>query len=256
MTLSDDVLSAYIDGELSVDETARVERALEGDAQARARLAAFKRVQALVGEADRLSRVGDAPAHVVAAIRAAPIGERRGWFEGLAASCESLFALPRPALAGFAVLMLAVGIVAFGAGRMVSNPADGALLSAANDASAGSPLGLALERVSMGGGVDTARGHITLIATFRDREGRYCREYDYGAAAPGTASVTGIACRTGAGLWRVEVAVLTANDAVATGYVPASDEAHRAIDALVRDRADGAPLDAAGEAQAMARGWE
>lgn len=256
MTLSDDVLSAYIDGELSVDETARVERALEDDAQARARLAAFKRVQALVGEADRLSRVGDAPAHVVAAIRAAPpLGERRGWFDGFAAAFESVFALPRSALAGFAVLMLAVGIVAFGAGRLISDPDDTALLSAANDASAGSPLGLALERVSMGGGVDTARGHITLIATFRDREGRYCREYDYGAAAPGTASVTGIACRTDGG-WRVEVAVLTENDAVATGYVPASDEAHRAIDAFVRDRADGAPLDAAGEAQVMARGWE
>ena len=108
----------------------------------------------------------------------------------------------------------------------------------------------------MGGGVDTARGHITLVATFRDREGRYCREYDYGAAAPGTASVTGIACRDGAGAWRVEVAVLTQNEAVATGYVPASDEAHRAIDAFVRDRASGAPLDAASEAKAIAGGWE
>ncbi len=108
----------------------------------------------------------------------------------------------------------------------------------------------------MGGGIDTARGHITLIATFRDRAGRYCREYDYGAAAPGTASVTGIACRDGAGAWRVEVAVLTQNDAVVTGYVPASDEGHRAVDAFVRDRANGAPLDAANEAKAIAGGWE
>jgi hypothetical protein len=260
MTLSDDVLSAYLDGELPADEMARVERALQGDAQARERLAAFRRVQALVGEADSLSRVGDAPAHVAAAIRAAPVGvrgARGGWFGGIVAAFESVFALPRPALAGFAVVMIAVGLVAFGAGRIVSGePDDAALLSAANDTSAGSPLRTALERVAMGGGVDTAGGHITLVATFRDREGRYCREYDYGAAAPGTASVTGIACRDGAGAWRVEVAVLTQNDAVVTGYVPASDDAHRAIEAFVRDRANGAPLDAASEAKAIAGGWE
>lgn len=259
MTLNDDILSAYLDGELPADEMARVALALEGDAGARARLAAFKRVQALVGEADRAA-VGDAPAHLAAAIRAAPTGARgaRGdWLAGVRAAIESVFALPRPALAGFAVLMLVAGVAAFGAGRLLSGESGvPALLAAAGDASAGSPLHAALERMAMGGGVDTARGHITLIATFRDREGRFCREYDYGAAAPGTASVTGVACRAANDAWRVEVAVLTQSVPVETGYVPASDEAHRAVAAFVRDRAQGAPLSAADEAMAIARGWE
>jgi len=255
MTLNDDVLSAYLDGELSADEMARVAAALANDPAAQARLAAFRRVQALVGAAD-VKALAPAPASLAEALRAAPVGgkARGGWFDGMRAAAEALFALPRPALAAFALLLVGVGALAFAVARFVPDDG-GALLIAANDVSARSALSGALDRVASGEGVDAVGGHITLVATFRDGDGRYCREYDYGAAAPGTARVTGIACRAD-GAWRVDVAVLTRGEAALAGYVPASDEAHRAVETLVRTREMGAPVSAADEAQAIARGWE
>lgn len=257
MTLNDDVLSAYFDGELPAVEMERVAEALKSDPAARARLEAFRRVQTLVGEAD-VRALEAAPAPLAAAVRAANVGgrERAGRFDGIRAAVESLFALPRPALAGFAMAVVAVAAVAFGMGQWVRAYSDGsALLAAANDLSAGSPLRTALERKGTGEGVDTAGGHITMVATFRDREGRYCREYDYGAAAPGSASVAGVACRAG-GAWRVAIAVMTRSETVETGYAPASEDAHRAVEAFVREREMSAPISAEDEARAMARGWE
>jgi anti-sigma factor RsiW len=254
MKLDDDTLSAYLDGELPADKMTAVAQALSHDAEARARFQAFQRVQALVGEADLLGKHGDAPARIAVAIRAAPLGQARGWLDGARGAFAGLLAMPRPALAAFATVVLAVGLVAFVAGRLLS-PAT-TLLDEANDISPGGPLHAALERLPSAEGLDLANAHITLIATFRTGDGRYCREYDYGAARPGTVSVTGLACRTTSGAWRVEFAVLTQSEAGTTGYAPASDDAHRAVAAFISARTQGAALGASEEAQAIAQGWE
>jgi anti-sigma factor RsiW len=79
MRLSDDILSAYIDGELPMDETAGVALALTRDPGAARRLNALRRGDAVLAEAFDWSRPGEAElsASVAAWIQRAELSRAR-----------------------------------------------------------------------------------------------------------------------------------------------------------------------------------
>lgn len=228
--ITDDLLSAYLDGALPVDETTAVEAALEAEPALRARLQRLAGVDAALRGAygpiaddplpERLvaaARAGRAP---VAALRSKPSPRFAGWRPAAIAASAALL--------GGAVL----GAALSGGGAQI---ADGATPSRA--------LAAALSITESGGEMTDRALRVRPIMTFRATNGSVCREFL--AATKGEAA-RGVACREG-GAWRV--AVLAA-EAPADGYQPASGE-DGPVAAYVEAVIDGAPLLGEDETEAI-----
>ena len=95
---------------------------------------------------------------------------------------------------------------------------------------------------------------ITPMLTFRDGNARVCREFE--TPGRGGELEIGIACRSAAGAWGVEI-VVTAPAPMpgAQGYVPASGPGADALDAMLGALGAGPPLDPQAEAALLARRW-
>lgn len=114
------------------------------------------------------------------------------------------------------------------------------------------PLHLALERLPSG---STSPEGIRPMLTFRDRDGWPCREFEVDEASGADLS-QGLACRSSAGRWRVEVLVAVPGaKPVGDGYAPASGPGTDALDAATRSLGLGMPLAPDEEASLIADGW-
>lgn len=233
MTLSDETLMAYVDGELDPAARSEVEAAIARDPALAQRIEAARRLRA------SLSRTYDP-------VLAEPVPER------LVAAAQGRAARPasratRPAgwswpqwgaLAASLVLGLVLGP------RLLSRPAaittqDGRLV-------AGGALAAALESqlVSKQTGSEPAR----IGLSFLTGSGEYCRTFDL----RGEEALAGLACRRGES-WQVE-AVIPAGGERSGDYTAASG-LPPALAALVAERIAGDALDAGEEAEARARAW-
>lgn len=222
MTIKDEVLSAYLDGELSPEEAARVEALLAHNPKLGERLARLR----LAGE---LAREAFAP--IGAAIPALSIAAGVNWRRHAA-----------PVAA--AIAACAVGVV-----LGLSMRGDGA--SALFEFNEGVLVSPAMTHVldQTPSGARTRRGAVELVAlySFRDEEGRACRVF--------RASVSGVlteaaACRDGE-RWRVlALAPVRAVD----GFMQADSAEPEAVAAAV-DGVFAAEIDAAAEAELISRDW-
>ena len=269
--VSDEMLMAYADDELDPQERERIEQLLANDPEARERLAVFS-------ETSRIARQSFDP------ILTEPVPDRllrqiRGETDRSAAARQSLTLAERlremmssflqPSYAFAAVAVLAVGTV-LGltvAPSLVSRDSQGPLLA---DDSRDPELHLALESASSGELVQLADAEvggerqIIPLVTFRDRAGRFCREFEEVAQLDGQTTATfGVACRGADGTWSNEI-LLTNNlanpdsDVAASNeaYEMASGEADLSIEAIVDALRDGPPLTPDQEAAAISSGWE
>ncbi len=184
--LTDEVLSAYIDGELQPAEAARVALELTRDPEA------FRRLNAL--------RAGDA------VIRDAfhwPMAGQSALAERFVAETERESAWRRPlSIAAFvATGVIFVSVAGFAAGQWTAprevriDPDRGAL--------AAGGLAHALETQS-----SDASGPLRIALTFQARDGRYCRQFAFAGG------LQGVACRYQRG-WRLEA--LSTPDPAADG---------------------------------------
>jgi hypothetical protein len=183
MSVDDETLMAFADGQLSASERAEVERALEADASLRAKLAVHERMRTRFSEAFDPTLHEPVPERLLAAARA----KRSAEIVDLSARRASKWSVREW---GAMAASLAAGlIIAFGLNQGQAGPfmiADGKL-------TARGELAQALDTRLAADASDAI--HIGL--SFRNAAGEYCRTF-----AVETADVAGLSCRD-ARAWRV-----------------------------------------------------
>jgi uncharacterized membrane protein (UPF0136 family) len=262
----DELLSAYLDGELPPDLEALLEKRLETDPLLALRLEQLSQADAALRDAyhpisaeplpravlDRILAHADRPVvdaeqgaskstNVVdlGAHRPARVPRDFAWTSALAAS----------------VMLVIGGLIGYIVASQISSP-EGGLLASTGGVARGSDLHDALEMAPSGSTRDIAAGlRVTPVLTFAARDGGYCRQLAI-AGSEGSAAV--LACRHDDG-WRVEALGFAETPALAAGaqggpFRPAS-EASSAIDAAIDERIAGDPLDSASESALIERGW-
>ncbi|WP_395648057.1 anti-sigma factor family protein [Terricaulis sp.] len=250
--IDDDMLMAYADGELSREDAARVEAAIDEDPALLRKIERFRnmkrilkktydsvldepvpeQLRALLGDMaskePETPRVVDLAATREARAEAAPGPQRR---------------FTPPAWAAIAA-SLVVGVIA---GRMIMPQQSGLFAMQNGQLVARAELAQALDtRLASDDANATAPTRIGF--SFRSRDGQYCRTFTH---AEGDNGVSGLACADN-GRWRVRV---TASETAQGGpYRQAASPAPEvlaAVDALI----DGEALEAAQEREARDRRW-
>jgi hypothetical protein len=255
MTIRDEQLMAYVDGELSPAERATIDAAIANDPVAAQRVVELRQQRDTLRNAFAAQLEEEVPQRLIDAARSrgapeAPIelasvrarrntlhGPRRWlqWSPQRRASARMKSALAATLLLGVLIgRSLNVGpdaeapLIASADGQMV---AAGALATALDEQSAGTP------------------GAIVAIGlTYRTKSAEYCRTF-----ATNAEHVSGIACRA-RGAWNVRV-LSTAAAQAGGEYRMAGSALPREVIDTIEQQIDGEPLDAREEAAAMARGW-
>lgn len=239
--INDEVLSAYMDGELDAGETLDVRDAIEKDPALGERLAALTAVDALVRKHAHALDRQPMPAHVLrrleeqsGATETAEPESRVIHVDFLRRGCRYL----RTHAAAAACLVLALGVVVLVVGRMDDRgvPAVSEYASALANSTSGDNVML-----------DESNTLVTRFS-FRDESGRFCRQYRLQTPDQSTENV---ACRNDDG-W-VVVASLDATLADGGEYRPASQLP--AMESLLDDMMAGAPLSLAEERQLIRNDW-
>lgn len=264
--VSDEMLMAYVDGELGADEAAMIERAIAGDAGLRRRAADFRDTRLLARGAFAEERAAPVPAALAAAVRVAAERAKAGAvapsvppaaasaptapLPAAAAAASNVVAFPvrrrtvYAALPIAACLMLAAGLAGFLLGETRVPEGD---VATAGLLGADPSVIEALARLVGGETRMLADGRrLQAVASF-PVEGGVCRVFTLQPAGPG--AVEGVACDRGSGL-AVEVAVVASGTDGA--YTPASDIATGVVDAFL-DAADAGDALTAEEERALPR---
>jgi hypothetical protein len=254
MTISDEMLMAYADGEL--DATARevVESAMREDPQIVERVARHSALRRRVREAYSAALSEDVPERLLRAAQGAAATERkvvnlqdaRAAREHSAPYTRPLRRQWRTAGAMAASVIVGVGGGFFIWGRTVppfARGADGALVARGQLAQALSNQ-LAAEQ--------SRASSVQIGLSFLAKSGDYCRTF----ALSGEQSPSGLACRHGEE-WQVR-AVTQGSDGVAgaSEYRTAGSTMPAMIRELVEAQVAGEPLDQAGERAARQRDWK
>lgn len=230
MSVDDERLMAFADGELSGAERAEVEAALAEDASLREKLAAHQRLRT------RLSGAFDGALSepVPASLLSAAEKPRTAEVVNLADRRVARWSVREwGAMAASVVLGLFVGVGVMSAQAPLMSP---------------SPSGL-VARGALADALETQlasdeAGAVRIGLSFRDTDGRYCRTFDL--TDGGTA---GLACREG-DAWNVAMTTGGAGGGEVR-QAAASEQILNAVDAVIV----GEPLDATSEAQARDAGW-
>ena len=239
--IDDDMLSAYIDGELPAQDQRDVRVALANDPALATRLAALQSINHLVLRHANALDATPLPVSVLSLLKAAasdskPVSTNAKVVQG-PWQRWSRHAGAQLALA--ASLVLALGLTL----NNLLDPVESGLpaLTAYASVLDTSPSGTTVA-------VDAA----TLLNrfSFRDQGGRYCRQYQLSTATAGTEN---IACRTEQG-WTLAASLSVPVQAAPDVYQAASSSAdlNAALDSMMQ----GPALDLATEATLIERGWQ
>ena len=254
-------IAAFVDGELSSADADRIARVLVSDVDARvvadriratndALKAAFAAPMdeqipdAIFRTVAEQDRGGAGPSNRSATVtplrrhrdRSRSGGNRR-WMPMALAACIAL-------------------VVGFGTGGVLLPETAGPLTS--GDAPSGGALHAALETLPSG---TVSSDGIQPMMTFADADGRLCREFEATGVLPGELGF-GIACRTAADIWHVEILVtapmVSPSHDLGTSDRPtilASGPGPDALDAMLDALGAGPRMTVAEEAQLIAEGW-
>ncbi len=268
--ISDEMLNAFLDGELPEAERARVAAALASDAEVAARFAQLAQADTALqnawplADAPMTERMSVAIDQLVAARNRQATTAKESTVVSLDARRASAAAAKgaTPHRARWQAWSLAASIlVVVGAGLLYVNrqqpsevpfalvPAADAVLPAAH------PLTVTLDETASGTlreweDAAKSKGTVFPVLSFLDQAGALCREFEIADAG---AVVMGVACRRSNG-WKVEaLANAQGRSATASGYVPASGEVPPAVSAAVERLMAGEPLTPEAEARALAQ---
>jgi len=253
VTISDETLMAYADGELDAAARAAVESAMQSDPQIEKRLARHRALRLKVQTAYAAELSEPIPERLLTAARGLS-NQPRGNVVNLqearaAAECSAPRAASRRpswrstgALAASLVVGVAVGFFMWGRSQSPLELGPGGALVARG------PLARALSNqlASEQSPASAVRIEVSYLA----KSGEYCRTF----SLSGEASPSGLACRHG-DEWRVE----TLGRGAAAGdseYRTAGSELPAWILKSVEGQIVGEPLDQAGEKAARDRGWK
>lgn len=238
MRITTEQLHAYLDGQLGPDDVARIAAALAADPELVRELEAQQRVR------DRLRAAFDPVLEepVPERLRAAAsgtgsvvdLGRRRG--TKAAASLQRRPWWPGLGMAAALALGIVIGPRLTPDDALIAR-ADGALLARGE-----------LARVLSGSRSGEGLGDVVAGFGFRDDGGRLCRSFNLRQAD----AMAGLACRVESG-WSIEV--LAESEAAGGELRTASSALPPAVLEAIDSRIVGEPLDADGEASAIARDW-
>jgi hypothetical protein len=252
----DELLTAYVDGELDGSELARVEQAIAQDARLAQRVARHRALRGRLRKAfdgalreplpQRLVNAAklDAPAGPAQIIDLARIRAER-------ARRLERRRLPVPRRA--AVAVTASVLIGLGAGLLIERLLSAAPLTEYRDGTllASGSLDHALSEQLAGAAAAPAAVRIGL--SFRAKSGGYCRTF----VLDGNRTLAGLACREQQH-WRI-LTLLGTDTTAAPGGAQAYRMAGSAMPApllqAVNEHISGEPLDAAAEAKARRSGW-
>jgi hypothetical protein len=250
MSVTEETLMAYADGELDGATRAEVEAAIEADPGLAKQLEAHRRLRAAIGSAFDPALTEPVPDRLMAAVRRtpskssaqivaldsyrrpAPASTPRRW--GLpqwGAVAASLFV---GLVVGQSALLKRAGPIAAGKGGAMI--AQGVLATALNDQ-------LAADGAKPGQAV-------AIGVSFRADDKRLCRTFQIKASGLG-----GVACRD-PDAWHIRAAVAAGAEVASEGgYRTAASPVTPALAAAVEGMIQGEPFDAKAEAAAKASGW-
>jgi hypothetical protein len=263
---SDETLMAYADGALPEAERIAIEAYLAQDEEARRIVESFRLTSALAREAFDDAISAPPPADLVARILAAPTGQAAG-ADAIAAPIGSATVVPLPArprrraamppwlpLPLAASIALVIGVTAgFLTGRGVAPTPDVAGIQL-GPVSTGTAIARVLDTATSGATTD----RIAIVATFRDRGGRVCRELEVLADRTGQPApeVAAVACRVPHGTWTVEGAARIARaNAAGSGFEPSGASERDALQGLLDMLGADAALSPQEERTLIERGW-
>jgi anti-sigma factor RsiW len=247
----DEILMAFIDGELDEATAAEIQEALGSESELAARVALFARTRAQARRALAPMLEEPVPSALSAAVRRMVEDARDAdSAEPASAPVVSLADRRRQAQAPWWSLPVAASLAAIVAGvagyslSTDTSEEGSAHLDVAGLTGPG--LANALAEVKSGEEVTLAEGEARLrtIATFRDDSGALCREFEVDSAD--TSTVVSVACRQNA-QWLVNFAVVAPG--AEGGYAPASSM--EALDAYLATIGAGQPLSPEEEAAAL-----
>ena len=260
---TDEMLMAYADDVLDPADRARVEAHLATDAEARAIVEMFRRTAALSREAHATPLREPVPEALMQAILKAPAQARQGTEQidnaaGSAAVVDLASRRRPPRIADTWRLPIAASLallVGLGAGYLASrgSPDQGGNQMALGAVEKSAPLATALEHKSSG----STTGRHVVVATFRDKQDRACREIEVlNTAQPRRPEAAAVACRGRDGTWTVEGAARVAAPAPAGKGIEPSGVAERdALDGLLNMLGAKPVLSPAEEKSLIERGW-
>jgi hypothetical protein len=254
MSIPEETLMAYVDGELDPAARAQVEAAMRDDPQIEKYVEQQRALRAKIQHAYAADLAEAVPERLVAAAHGrGPVSDPHVVDLGQARAASESKSLPlrwrqpqwRPIVSMAASLLIGIG-VGFLAWRnsdsnMIQN-AHGALV-------AGGPLAQGLS--SQLAGDRSPASAVEIGLSFLAKSGDYCRTF----AIVGKASSAGLACRHAQ---RWEVRALAQSGAVkddGSEYRTASSSLPPAIATAVEEQISGEPLDRTGEIAAREQGW-
>jgi hypothetical protein len=247
VTVSDETLMAYADGEADAATRAIVEAAMRDDPEVRRRVAHHRALREAVKGAFAAVIDEPVPRRLIAAARGAPAGnvvDLAGARNAAAVKAPRRGLSWQPAaMAASLLLGLALGYAGWrGSNTLVAVGANGELVAGA---------GLA-EALSSQLSTDRPPGTAaTTGLSFRTKTGDYCRTFALTATHPNS----GLACREG-NSWKVKVlAQSPETTANSSGFRPAASADSAAVRAAVEESIEGEPLDQAGEIAARRGDW-
>ena len=256
----DETLVAYADGALPEDETARVERYLAANEDARRLVEQLRASAKLATEAfDDILKAAP-PKALVDKILAGPAANAGNIVSITKASLKR-----RPAWSAAVAMAASIALLAAAAGiyRFMSQPSGPATGIAAGPVAAGSQLAGLLETKASGEAIAINRDgagdgtDLIAVATFRDRDGRFCREVE--ATDKEARAITfAIACRSPAEGWTVVGIAKSPESAGSTGpeFNPAAGATGSPIDDILSQIGAGQPLPLDEEKAALMRHWK
>lgn len=248
MKVSNEMLMAYVDGELDAGDSARVEQAMREDADTASAVASARALRDRLRQAYAPVLDEPVPERLLAAAnvgRDAQAAETGNVVP--LRSARPVGTAPAPAwrLPHWAALAASLLLGALMAPLLVPERLPSMLDTSGGALVAGGDLARTLDtRVTS----DGPQGRVSVGLSFRGRDGRYCRTFTL--AAP--QSMSGLACHSGRA-WQVSALAESTSDSgelrrAATTLPPA-------ILAEVDARSQGEPLDADGERKARDAGW-
>lgn len=250
MTISDETLMAYADGELDVAARASVEAAMQEDPEISKRIARHRALRDTLRGAFSAVLDEPVPDRLTAAARGrttAPSSAVADLSLAREAARRKRSAAPRrwqpAAMAASLLLGLGLGFLAWHGPRALIQPGSGGGLVA------GAALAAALSTQLSD---DRAADRVALAGlSFRNKTGTYCRTF----SLTGNAATSGLACREGTD-WRIKALAQSPRAATnSDNFRTAASEDSPLIRAAVEGSINGEPLDHAGEIAARQAGW-
>lgn len=251
--LSEETLNAYIDGALDADTRAKVEASLESEPAARELLLKLQRANALAVEAYDAPMREPVPQALIDTVLNRNVGRARDPIPRVPRQpVQRAYAMPIAAV--FALVLAISGGAYFS--LQSAQKLDGLTLGVVGS---GSKLHNLLETQTSGRSVDIdgLPRRFSIVATFRDRHSRPCREVEVLAAGRDPLPLAvAVACRNAHGGWVVEGAVrLGTAPTAGQAFQPSGVAEKDALDSLLTMLGAQVALSSAEEQFLIQRGW-